>query len=251
MTRFNATIRTFETAAEYLGKKDSRPIGHNTRVVKENDISITTISIKYHDTRVVVFDEFGRTVLNSGGWKTPTTKDRINAFCPAGYSVSQSNNIWTLNDRIRARDYLFKDGLVINGGIVMGAGSESDIKEILRLKKRIRKYAAGIAAAWAGGKIKGPDAGDCFYCYMREVNSGIPLGEHNHDISHLESHMEESYYVPSLLLRAVEKYDSPFVTGMIYSHMVNGDIGNYKDSAVMWIKRAVRRYFYHEFGIGG
>lgn len=73
--------------------KNSRKIGNNTYATIEYDNSV---SIELHGTKVVVFYPNGLVKLNSGGYRTSTTKDRINKYSPVG--VYQKNYEWFLRD---------------------------------------------------------------------------------------------------------------------------------------------------------
>lgn len=47
--------------------------------------------------------------LNSCGWKTSTTKERLNGvLSPYGFTISQKKGVWFLND------VLFRDGMVVD-----------------------------------------------------------------------------------------------------------------------------------------
>ena len=80
--------KTFEEANEFLGSKNERKIGNNTTLVRTNE----GISVRLHDNTIVVFSNNGNVFISSAGWKTITTKDRINQFIH-GY-VSQKKGIW-------------------------------------------------------------------------------------------------------------------------------------------------------------
>jgi hypothetical protein len=61
---------------------------HNTYAVYvsvPNEVSY--VSIVLHSTAVVRFYADGRIVLNTGGWQTVTTKDRLNRCLPDGWRV--------------------------------------------------------------------------------------------------------------------------------------------------------------------
>ena len=47
--------------------------------------------IRLHKTDILTFDSRGGFVVNTGGWNTLTTRDRINHFLPCGYSVYTHN----------------------------------------------------------------------------------------------------------------------------------------------------------------
>jgi len=59
--------------------RKTRKVGNNTYAEIEYDNSV---SIRLHGTTVVRFYPSGIVKLNSGGWHTSTTKDRINKYSP-------------------------------------------------------------------------------------------------------------------------------------------------------------------------
>jgi hypothetical protein len=73
--------------------------------------------IRLHRTDVVTHRADGCCVLNSGGWQTVTTKDRINSYGPAGVRVFQRKHEWFI---CKAGDWdnavPFEDGVVITPG---------------------------------------------------------------------------------------------------------------------------------------
>lgn len=69
--------------------KHSRPLANNTRVERRGS---DCIAIRLHATDVVSYMRDGRVILNTGGWRTNTTKDRINGYSPA--NVYAVDAIW-------------------------------------------------------------------------------------------------------------------------------------------------------------
>lgn len=68
--------KSYKDAEQFLGNKVIKKVCNNTLVIKDmND----DILLKLHDTVVVIWYKDGRIKLNSGGYKTVTTKSRINA----------------------------------------------------------------------------------------------------------------------------------------------------------------------------
>ncbi len=101
---------SYHALATYLGKKDARSLAHNTMVVRVDDQFIGVI---LHHTRIVTFDLDGNVTLNSGGYHTVTTKQRINQFLrPHGWSVEQKRYEWTVRGP-RGEKLDFEDGIVI------------------------------------------------------------------------------------------------------------------------------------------
>jgi len=79
--------------------RKERKIGNNTYAEIGYDDSV---SIRLHGTAVVRFYPNGLVKLNSGGWRTSTTKDRINKYSPV--KVYQKKYEWYLQDRTECED---------------------------------------------------------------------------------------------------------------------------------------------------
>jgi hypothetical protein len=84
---------------------DRRKVGNNTYAEILHDGSV---GIMLHSTYVVKIHEDGTYTLNSGGWQTNTTKDRINKYSPV--SVYQKNYEWFLRDGTP-----FEDKMLVGG----------------------------------------------------------------------------------------------------------------------------------------
>jgi hypothetical protein len=141
---------------------------------------------RLHDTDVVVINE-GRVILNSGGWRTVTTKDRMNKYLPPGWSVYSDKGVWYLyhgDDKIP-----YEDGMVINlmNGVVVGCGSEMTVKKELAWRKQVTKFVKKL------DKVPMPRAGDCFYCQCQNPNEDC-----------IRSHVKEGYLHGSLVYNAVK-----------------------------------------------
>jgi hypothetical protein len=72
------------------GVESARKVGNNTFEVVYED---GTRAIRLHRTNVVIFRPDGKFVINSDGWLTRTTKDRINKYCRT-ISVWQEKGEW-------------------------------------------------------------------------------------------------------------------------------------------------------------
>lgn len=82
---------------------------HKTKVFEEEDYTI----IKYHQTEVVKFNN-NKIILNSGGYKTLTTKVRMNqasAEYNLGFEVFQKKNKWYIN--YKGKEIEFKDNIIL------------------------------------------------------------------------------------------------------------------------------------------
>ena len=203
-------ITTYEEAQAYLegGRdKDYRPLpGRSTALVYVGGPD-KAIAVRYHETDVVTFTP-GRVRLDSGGWRTMTTKERMCLYSPV--NIWQDKGLWYVGDwRHRDDRVLFSDGLtVFEDGMIMGKRTDPAPLEAAKRKvdRAVAKYVKGyVAHLREVGHVEQPGPGDCWYCMMRTVDGGEPLGDTIGNVDHLLSHFEEGYYVPALLVRAIEE----------------------------------------------
>lgn len=210
---------TFKTAGEKLGNRDRKKLENNTYLVRVDD---KTFGVKLHNTIVVYIHQNGRFTLDTGGWRTNTTKDRINRYGPA--SVHQNNNIWYIGQGI------FEDGVIVNGDgkPVTKLREPGKVQRVKRkLDKLVLSYIRGFAdhvkfnglftgedtaqepAEWDVVKLGPrpepikPGPGDCLICQLESNNDKKSLG-----VDHLLSHMTDEdgpYYVPALLFNALKE----------------------------------------------
>jgi len=189
-----------------VGKK----IAGNTWVVKMGD----NYGIKLYDTIIMIFEMNGSVTLNSGGYRTRTTKDRINEF--SGMHVTQENGLWY----VHARDQvvLFTDNMVIppHGPIGDDASIKTTTTDKKAVDRMVSKYIKGFIDDMLINGIPDPSNGDCWCCLMKSVdnpNDLEPMG-----YSHYFSHFEEKYYVPIIFHKAIDENNYPN-PGLILSMM--------------------------------
>lgn len=84
----------YTQASKLLGNRDSCKVGNNTWIHRMGGNG--DIAVRLHSTYVVTMHADGTYTLRTGGWKTTTTKDRINAYSPA--RVYQRAGIWYLGN---------------------------------------------------------------------------------------------------------------------------------------------------------
>lgn len=100
----------YDGYAAILGDRYERRIGHNTSVIR---VSEDSVGIRLHWTTVVTFHRDGRIWLNSGGYQSVTTKQRMNAVLPQHLGVVQSAYIWYVTNRRDGSRHTFHDGYEI------------------------------------------------------------------------------------------------------------------------------------------
>lgn len=156
-------------------------------------------AVRLHSANVVTFYRDGRIALDSGGWRTVTTKDRMTRFSP--FAVWSERGVWYVGRRsaytAEPRPWVFVDGITFSpDGSVTGAGDREDT---VTLRKQARSFAAGYIEALFCGEVPAPSNGDCWGCLMVAEDGSAPLG----GSGHILEHFRENYYVPSMLARAV------------------------------------------------
>lgn len=113
------TSTTFKQAEQHLSKGrnryDGRPIANNTRLIQRD---ADTVAYRLHNTDVVTKHRDGRVTLSSGGWRTVTTKDRLNSYAPV--RVGSVKGVWYVSHdkaRMRAARAVAKEmGLTLEPG---------------------------------------------------------------------------------------------------------------------------------------
>ena len=97
MAKLNPQPRNYEQAdaALKLRRTNSLAIGHNTRMERYTR-NRDSIDIWLHNTAIITYNLDSSIEINSGGYRTSTTKDRINQLLPDGCYVYQQDWTWYL-----------------------------------------------------------------------------------------------------------------------------------------------------------
>lgn len=227
--RLGGTRMTYAEAEAKLGKRETKKLENNTYLHR---VAIDTLAVKLHQTDVVLIHSNGRFTLQTGGWQTVTTKDRINGYSPA--RVYSNNGVWHVGEAA------FHDGMQVDstgkpiGKVKLAANAEKAKK---KLDKAVRDYINGFAAAAVeAGDLEAPGPGDCWGCCMKPTDGAATPPGGIMGIGHIVEHFREKYYVPSLLWNACQNAGNPSV---LWS-MIRGDIQR-GDSRLL--KRQLTSYF--------
>lgn len=183
------------------GDKTRHKLANNTYLVDRGEY----VAVLLHQTEVVKFYPT-HAELYSGGWHTMTTKARINRYGPV--SIDQRQSIWYL-----PRGIVFTEGIKIgyDGTVLSTPVDATKIEyEFKQMKKTIKAYADGFVSEDI--KAMRPSSGDCWLCLLRPIGN-MTAHELSMNTNHLLSHIEEKYYVPSLLVNALLEagYQDPSV----------------------------------------
>lgn len=224
---------TFASVTETLGNRDRRKVANNTYLERRDEWSI---ALRLHATDVVTFRP-GTITLDSGGWRTVTTKNRMNYALP----VFSEKGTWYVGDYRDDTRYVYSDGITLTeNGRLVGDEAVDPSVEAEAMKKRIAAYVKLVGETLEAG-MPVPSSGDCWYCSMR-TDSGRTLGDWaGGDHSHLLDHMDEGYVVPALLANAVAE-KGYMIPAVILGVSADGATmgGHYGHTDL--VKRAVRDY---------
>lgn len=186
-----------EADRQLVGRcQESRKLENNTYLRRRDD---GVIAVRLHNTDVITFFEGGPTVLNTGGWKTVTTKDRMNKHAD-GVSIRQRDGVWYVTTA-KTRSCIYYDGMHIFKGKVQNPPGvcKSEAKQVERYKKQINGFCKELKGL---DKLPTPNGGDCWYCLMFDKNNGA--GKIPNNVTHVMEHLKERYIHGSLLVNALK-----------------------------------------------
>lgn len=203
---------------------DALLVGHNKhkKVLANHTVAERggpgRIAIRLHKTHILIYMDNGQVRLDSSGWRTITTRDRINRYLPYDWMVGCDKGIWYLRQGGRPNTgqvyasacstsaaWTFEDGITVSenratiNGLDFPAPTQFNagtLKAVAKLKKRIKEFARYCATKLP---LEQPGSGDCWICCADRQ-------DHRMDTDHLESHMKEKYVVPRLVYNAIAKH---------------------------------------------
>lgn len=216
-----------------------RKLANNTYAERRDN----AIAIRLHNTDIVTYHKGGAITFNSGGWHTAPTKARMNEFSPA--RISQLRGVWFIT-MPGGPEVVYIDGMTFDPKHGWSMTGE-DPSATAKLVKRVAKYSKEFIAALDAGEVPQPSTGDCWGCSMRDVKTGKPVM----GTDHLLSHLNESYFVPSLLVNAVERFPvAPIAKAWIGSKWYDGpDVSFAAGIAKQQIQKSIYRYIKEQLGI--
>jgi hypothetical protein len=103
----------YAQADKFLGSRSVKnlPSIRSTKIVRNDN----GISLYYHNTAVVTFCTDGRIVIDPNGYRSKTTKDRINAAVPF-LRVYQRKFEWYFD--WNGETNKFRDGMILRDGMI-------------------------------------------------------------------------------------------------------------------------------------
>ena len=103
---------TLRQAQQLPGVTSARKLDNNTF---ELTYSNGNRAIRLHDTNIILFYPDGSFKLNTGGWQTNVTKQRINQYAPC--EIKQRKNLWYVSHQGKIHDFFC--GMILKAGEVV------------------------------------------------------------------------------------------------------------------------------------
>jgi len=175
--------------------------------------------IRLHRTDIVEKRPDGSQVLNTGGWKTITTKDRLNTF--SDYRVDSRKGVWTVTGPEGSAPYY--DGIVLPQAFRDAKAQAKGDRAVEAEKKLAADIKRFVKLIPLEGDLPLPNDGDCWYCRMKAQPGSAPdrthfsadkskapsLGDATGDHDHLRNHIREGYMHGSLIANALQESGYP------------------------------------------
>jgi hypothetical protein len=233
--------------------RESVPQATRIRKLENNTFEITLPNgerkIRLHQTDILTFNGSGFTV-NTGGYLTVTTRDRLNKYLPGNWRVYSVKGVWYLSRSADGNRWgynevhpriVFKDGFRSEDFETCLRMTERDEKEQIALKTRIAKFVntkLGKGKTWPQ-----PSDGDCWHCLFKD-----PCGTMSKDVErqHILDHIQEGYMHGSLIMNALRWSG---MTGFAISMCFQGKDNDGRHSFRRLARQQIRRYLQFKLGL--
>lgn len=248
-------MMTYQKLQEKIKNRETKKLANNTYIVREGD----SLAVRLHSTNILSFSPDNTITINSGGWKTVTTKSRINEYL-GNPSISQDRGLWywwTSGNQSTWKEQRipFTDGDQIVDGKLKTQATPSQDKKQSKLRKQIDTYAKLCASKIP---LEKPPGGDCLYCVglltgtpkIGLLNSDEQINYDYEPTDHLLCHMKEGYVVSSLVWKALkEDHTAPVIWWGSFKDEAVKNPDHFKDFAMRGVRRAVNKYMRKRLGL--
>jgi hypothetical protein len=159
----------------------------------------------------------------------------------------REHKAWVERNRVR-----FSDGMEINADGYAPRPNRKELeraasrhRKLERSKRRINEFVSGAVRELKENGLPMPGPGDCWYCALIDEN-GKPWGDMS-SCDHLDEHIREGYYVPSMFVNALR--ERGYHDAGVYIHLgmrpedgIMGGAGSTVNADT--VARDLRRYLY-------
>jgi hypothetical protein len=188
--------------------------------------------IRLHNTDILTFFPDGSCQFNSGGWRTVTTKSRMNEYGPSGVRIDQEKGMWYIFDGNISHPFF--DGIIWTPeGIRHDRHMVEELSRVKHYTKLINEYVDEIKKL---KELPLPSPGDCWICMTGGSNT-----------DHLINHLEEKYIHGTLIYNALK--DRGYQYPEIFFQRANPAAVIQGRPISASVIHAVRNYFKSKLGI--
>lgn len=222
----------------------AKKIARNTWRYNRDD---GTEVIRLHNTDIVATKD-GQTTFTSGGFRTITTKDRMN-LNGQGFRIYSVKGAWHVARGEQVAHFF--EGITLPRDFANAEKLATEAKAEKELNASIRKFCSLLLDE--SKPIPRPDTGDCWYCSMfdratpaeQRGQPGDRTGGKVRNAEHLLEHIREGYMHGSLILNAIRwaGYGDAFV------HLTFSDPSFFHGDRRR-LATIVRRYLKYQLGAG-
>ena len=193
-------------------------INRTTRGDKIAKVENNTYCENYQDQiyitlhgNLITQESKNKIVLYSRGWRTLTTKDRINKILrdnSTGWQLYQESRIWYLYNGYEK--IKFSEGITLTDTNLCHSWSVSNYqadntKELDTKKRQIRGYIKRYIDQLNQGNINYTDSFDCRYCKIHSLESVVGKFQ-GVDNKHLYEHIENNEFPLYLLTNSIARF---------------------------------------------
>ena len=101
-------MNNYSELKQFLGSRSRKKLMNNTWAI---DLGEDCVGIELYHTTILKFCSDDSIILNSGGWKTVTTKDRMNRYSN-NFRVYQEKFVWYVH--YFDIHYIYEDYMILN-----------------------------------------------------------------------------------------------------------------------------------------
>lgn len=212
---------SYEEAVSTLKGRPRKKVANNTYLETRGE----DVAVRLHDTDVATFHPDNTVTLDTGGWLTVTTKDRMNSvLAQRQVRIGSNRGQWRLTGYSGPSSYYAADRFDVpyHDGMIVDADGSADPADIVaeaadlvaqaerrEVDKTITAYLRPLPKlmeTWQAeiretGTLASAE-GDPWCCLMRAEDGRHPLA--GDPVEHWQGHIAEKYLFPSMLVVAAE-----------------------------------------------
>lgn len=251
-----------------LGKELQPPGVHTPSSLKYPGLTKLgkVITVKFKQTFVVSVAPNGTIELNTGGWRTPAVRAKLNKFLSlAGWGITQELGAWYLVNELDKKRYPFSDHMIIQPSGKVIASRTLQVKPIeaaargshpMDVSRAINAFAKEYCNSWANSDILPPSPSDPWSLYQ------LTLGPEKSSVSpselklHIKAYIVSKYFFGSLLAVALQDADGEDTELLsiidklaIERWLASGKVeqSKFTEDTVSNLRTVLKRYLYRVF----